>query len=73
MLDMRGAEWSGEGRYTLQPTACRFEQYEISFATKVANCTHPGNRVTCWSVWCSFKPTHSVYDQVGATTICTHA
>lgn len=43
MLDMRGAEWSGEGRYTLQPTARRFEQYEISFATKVTTCTHAGN------------------------------
>ena len=35
MLDMRGAEWSAPGAYTLQPTARRYEQYEISFATKV--------------------------------------
>jgi len=36
MLDMWGAEWSGEGHYTQQPTARRYEQYEISFATKAA-------------------------------------
>ncbi len=34
-LDNIGATWTGSSDYALQPTAQRFEQYEINFAAKV--------------------------------------
>lgn len=35
MLDNTGGSWSGTKEYSLQPTAKRFESYEMSFAAKV--------------------------------------
>eukprot|EP00951_Prasinocladus_malaysianus_P013073 scaffold98235_cov30-Prasinocladus_malaysianus.AAC.1 len=35
MLDVWGAMWEGQGSYAMQPTARRYESYEMSFAAKV--------------------------------------
>ena len=35
MLDMWGSEWAVREAYELQPTARRYEQYEVAFAAKV--------------------------------------
>lgn len=35
MLDNTGASWSGSREYSIQPSAKRFESYEMSFAAKV--------------------------------------
>lgn len=35
MLDMWGSEWAAREAYELQPTAQRYEQYEVAFAAKV--------------------------------------
>ena len=37
-LDMHGATWGPDpDTYTVDPTALRYEQYEISFAAKVGS------------------------------------
>jgi cysteine desulfurase/selenocysteine lyase len=35
VLDNVGARWVADNAYELQPTAKRFESYEMSFAAKV--------------------------------------
>lgn len=34
-IDVTGASWVGDSEYRLQPSARRFESYEMSFAAKV--------------------------------------
>ena len=44
-LDNIGASWAARDEYRLQPTAKRFESYEMSFAAKV--CSLPGYFTGC--------------------------
>ncbi len=37
-IDVRGGTWTSENEYALQPTARRYEQYEMSIAAKVLWC-----------------------------------
>lgn len=37
MLDMWGGEWTARDEYQPQPTARRYEQYEVAFAAKVCS------------------------------------
>lgn len=41
MLDMWGSEWAAREAYELQPTAQRYEQYEVAFAAKVRRTCGP--------------------------------
>lgn len=65
-IDVASARWEAAGRYSLQPDARRYEQYEMSMAAKVHACT----RVCCPHVFvllCIVELVHGValQQQVG--------